>query len=522
MGDFVVAVDVGTGSARAGVYDRKGALIGRAMRPIAMNRETSLNAEHGSDDIWAAVVGSVTDALTGANIDRSRVDAIGFDATCSLVFLDDQHRPLSIAASGTPGWDTIAWLDHRALAEAEALTASNLPALRYVGEIMSPEMQLPKIMWVKKHRPDVWAKVGRILDLADFLTWRATGNPTRSASTLTTKWNYLNHQGAGWDPDFLDIAGLPDLVDKAGIPTVLAKTGAQIGTLTSGSAAALGLPPGCKVAAGMIDAFAGALSLTATEPMTGGSVSLIGGTSSCVMRFSSQPQFLPTFWGPFWEAALEGQWVIEGGQSAAGALLDHLIRGHFRREPAVDLHQQVLARITQLLAARGQALGRDMHVLPDFHGNRSPGGDPRSVGVIHGLQLDTSFDGFATLYYRTMVALALGIRQIIDIMQRDGAPIRALHLGGGHANNPILAQLYADATGREVVISSGDEAMLLGTAMTAATAAGWYPSLADAAETMKRPSRTLAPDAARARTLERDYQIFLKMQSHQRELVNFQ
>lgn len=518
MGEFVVAVDVGTGSARAGVYDRKGALIARAMRPIAMNRESSLNAEHSSTDIWTAVVDSVTNALANADIDASAIDAIGFDATCSLVFLDHDGKPLSIAESGASGWDTVAWLDHRAIREAETLTAAKLRALDHIGGIMSPEMQLPKIMWVKAHLPDIWARTGIILDLADYLTFRATGSLARSASTLTAKWNYLNHQTPGWDPALLDCAGLPDLANRAGISDLPTPTGVPVGALSADAAAAFGLPPGCTVAAGMIDAFAGALSLSGTDPDADDIASLIGGTSSCVMRFSDEPQFIPSFWGPYWGAGLDQRWVTEGGQSATGALLDHLIRTQFGCQPSAALHQQILTRIKELMASNGPDIGSRIHLLPDFHGNRSPLGDPSSHGVIHGLKLDSSFDGNAMLYYRAMVSLALGIRQIIEIMEQAGKPIRALYLGGGHAKNPLLAQLYADATARRIVISSGDEAMLLGTAMVAATAAGWYPSLAESAAAMKRPETTLAPDPARAASLARDFRVFLKMQEQRREI----
>ena len=328
MGEFVVSVDVGTSSARAGIYDRAGVLLARAARPIAMNRKGSLDAEHNSADVWAAVTESVNDALAASAIDRDSVDAIGFDATCSLVFLDKHGRPLTVSADREQGWDTLAWLDHRAVHEAAALTKSKLPALSYVGGIVSPEMQLPKIMWVKQHLPDVWEKTGYILDLADFLTYRATGVALRSQSTLTTKWNFLNHQTNGWDAELLAKCGLSDLCEKAGIADRPAPTGTAVGTLAEGAAAALGLPQTCKVAAGMIDAFAGALSLTGAIPDAGDAASLIGGTSSCVMRFFRAPHFIPSFWGPYYGAALDDRWIIEGGQSATGALLDHLIRTH--------------------------------------------------------------------------------------------------------------------------------------------------------------------------------------------------
>lgn len=520
MGEYVVAVDVGTGSARAGLFDRGGALLARSAQPIALNREDAVTAEHSASNIWAAAAAAVREIVSKAKIDSARVDAIGFDATCSLTFLDKAGRPLSVAASGEPDCDTIAWFDHRAVTEAKALTLCEAEALRYSGGILSPEMQLPKIAWVKTHLPHVWSQVGLIFDLADYLTFRATGSAVRSASTLTAKWNYLGHRSNGWDEILLRSAGLGDLRAKAGIPETPLASGSAVGMLSPEAAAALGLTPTCRVAAGMVDAYAGVLALTGTEPEATDSVSLIGGTSTCVMRLSKEPQFLPSFWGPYFGAALPGHWISEGGQSAAGALLDHLLRLHLGRDPGSGDHETVLARVASLLEIHGSALGGQIHVLPDFHGNRTPFGDASMLGSIHGLSLDSSFDGFATLYYRTMVALALGMRQTIEHMQPDQPPIRRLHLGGGHAKSPLFAHLYADATGRDVVISAGEEAMLLGTAMAAASAAGWYRSLAEACGTMRRRNESVIhPNPASNAAFERDYRILLKMQEQRRELA---
>ncbi|MDB5523653.1 MAG: ribulokinase [Rhizobium sp.] len=519
MGEFVVAVDVGTGSARAGVFDRKGTLFARASRPIAMNREDGVTAEHSSADIWSAVAHSVREAVATAGIDPALVDAIGFDATCSLTFLDDDGRPLSTAKSGEAGWDTIAWLDHRAIAEAVMLSRSKADALRYSGNLLSPEMALPKIVWVRDHLPEIWAKTGKILDLADFLTWRATGSLARSACTLTAKWNYLNHGKPGWDTALLSDSGLADLPEKANVPGTPLVSGTAVGTLSPETAAAFGLPQTCRVAAGMVDAYAGALALTGADPDAAESVSLIGGTSSCVMRLTIEPQFLHSFWGPYFGAALPGYWIIEGGQSAAGSLLDYILRTHLGRDPNADDHEKVLTRIALLLDSQGAAFGRRIHVLPDFHGNRTPFGDASMLGSIHGLSLDSSFDGLAALYYRTMVALVLGMRQTIDKMEETGTPIRMLYLGGGHAKSPLFAQLYADATGRDVVISSGEEAMLLGTAMTAASAAGWYASLLEASRVMRRSEKAIRPNPANVSAFERDYRIFLRMQQQRQELA---
>ena len=107
-------------------------------------------------------------------------------------------------------------------------------------------------------------------------------------------------------------------------------------------------------------------------------------------------------------------------------------------------------------------------MLPDFHGNRSPLADPRALGVISGLPLDASFDALCRLYWRTCVAIALGLRHILEHLNDHGYAIDTLHVTGGHTRNPLLMELYADATRCRTVEPAAPDAVLLGTAMVAA------------------------------------------------------
>ena len=162
-------------------------------------------------------------------------------------------------------------------------------------------------------------------------------------------------------------------------------------------------------------------------------------------------------------------WLNEGGQSATGALLDHILAWHAQGKSLGDgVHQTVLARITELRAEEGDGFADRLHVLPDFHGNRSPLADPHAVGVISGLTLDSSFDSLARLYYRTAVGIALGTRHILDALNDQGYAIDYLHVAGGHTKNPLLMELYADTTGCKVIAPAEDDVVLLGTAIAAA------------------------------------------------------
>ena len=439
--------------------------------------------------------------------------------------LDRAGRPASVSTSDEAHWNVVVWLDHRAIAQAQECTATGHRVLDFVGGTMSPEMEIPKLMWLKRHLPERWGEYGRILDLADFLTWRACGSNARSCCTVTCKWTYLAHETPGWQADFLAKVGLEDLLERAALPGAASPIGATLGTLSPEAAEELGLTTACQVGCGLIDAHAGALGvlgevLNQGRPALDRHIGLIAGTSTCHMALAAAPRMVQGVWGPYYGAVAPGLWLNEGGQSATGALLDHILalhgEGRALGPPGPEAHARVIDRVRALRAEEGGP--SRLHVLPDFHGNRSPLADPQALGVISGLSLDASFDSLARLYERTAVGIVLGTRHILDALNASGYAIDHLHITGGHTQNALLMELYADATGCTVVTAAEADAVLLGTAMAAATAAGLYPDLAGAAAAMARAGEVSAPDPARTGRHARDYRVFLAMHEQRRAL----
>ena len=517
----VVAVDVGSTSARAGVFDARGIRLARAEHGFSTARPLPDHAEHQSEEIWRAVCAAVRAALAQADVAPASVAGLAFDATCSLAMFDAAGQPVSVSTTGTDAWNVVMWADHRAVAEAEEITATGHRALDFVGGVMSPEMQLPKLLWLRRNLPAAWQRYALGLDLADFLAWRATGRVTASACTVTCKWTYLAHETPGWQRDLFERLGLDDLPTKLALPPRAAAIGSSVGTLTGASAAELGLTVSCVVGVGLIDAHAGGVGLLAglPEEELNRGIAMIAGTSTCHMAASPEQRRIPGVWGPYFGAMLPGLWLNEAGQSATGALLDHILDWHAEgRMLGPQRHALIGARITELLATEGPAMHRDLMVLPDFNGNRSPLAEPRARGVIHGLALDHSFDSLARLYYATAIGIALGTRHIVDALNRHGYGIDTLHLTGGHAGSPLLVRLYADATDCRVLLPEEEDSVLLGTAIVACLAAGLHGSMSDAAQAMRRSRATIEPNAATRALFADQYRRFLRMQDHRREL----
>ncbi len=190
----LIGVDVGTAHARAGVFDAHGVLLATASNPIAVWHEAGDIVEQSSSDIWNACARAVRAVMKIADVPPSAVKGLGFDATCSLVALDPAGKPLTVSMSGDPERNVIVWMDHRATAEARHITETGDDVLRFVGGIISPEMQTPKLLWLKRHLPATYEGAGFFFDLADYLSFRATGSASRSICTVTCKWTYLAHE----------------------------------------------------------------------------------------------------------------------------------------------------------------------------------------------------------------------------------------------------------------------------------------------------------------------------------------
>lgn len=524
MPAFVCAVDVGTGSARAGIFDAAGNLHGRADAPLLMRQPRTAFAEQSSAQIWSAVAAAVNGARAAADVAAADVAGIAFDATCSLVVRGRDGAALPVSPGGDAAWDTIAWLDHRALAEADECTRIGGAVVALAGGAMSPEMQTPKLMWLKRHLGESWRAAGAIYDLADYLSFCASGSNARSQATLAPKWPYLGGApagvegaAAGWADEFLRAVGLDDLVERAALPSRAVPLATDVGPLSPAAAEALGLTTRCRVGAGLVDAYAGALSVLGGLPAAerDGQLALVAGTSSCVMMAAPAAEPRPAVWGPYADVGLPGLWMSEAGQSATGALLDHIVRSH-RLEPDAPTHARIASRILELREAEGPAFASRLHVLPDFHGNRAPLGDPHALGVVSGLSLDGSFDGLCRLYWRTCVGIALGLRHIVERLRAAGLRADALHVAGGHLKNPLLMELYADATHCAIIESGAADAVLLGTAMVAAAACEMHADLAVAAQAMAKdgqPRPAVHPDR-----YERDWRVFLTMHAQRKAL----
>ncbi len=285
--------------------------------------------------------------------------------------------------------------------------------------------------------------------------------------------------------------------------------GTVVGPLAAAAADATGLTPATLVAQGGIDAHAGMIGLGA---IGAGDLALIAGSSTCHMALAAAPVFAD-IWGPYPDAVAPGTFLLEGGQTATGSIVQWLLG---------------LAGVGDDGAARGPALAaleagaavlppgaEGLLVLDHFQGNRTPHKDPHARGAFIGLTLGHSR---AHLLRSVYEGVAFGTRQVLENLAAHGFGLRRLVAGGGGARSRLWMQIHADVIGRPIHLPETAEPMALGAAIWAGLAAGCFRDYPEAVARMVRAGDTVEPAVAHRAAYDFYYARYLEAYRSLRDL----
>ncbi|CCE61996.1 hypothetical protein TPHA_0B03240 [Tetrapisispora phaffii CBS 4417] len=510
-----IGVDVGTGSARACITNKNGEILAVEVKDISKQELQLGFITQSSNEIWDAILDIIKRVIDISNVDPSSIDGIAFDATCSLVVFDKNSlEPIAVGPNfDDSNQNIILWMDHRAASETDLINSTNDKRLKYVGGKMSVEFELPKIKWLKDHlSPETFHRCV-FLDLADFLTYKATGKIVHSFSSAVCKQGLLptGVEGSklGWSKEFLEKIGLEELstnnFEKLGGSINLKEgnfliPGDLVGHVDKKFAGLANLPNHCVVGTGVIDAYSGWVGTVASDvsdrvcsdspqelnKIEGslGRIAVVSGTSTCHIVLSKQPLFISGVWGPYRDVLAENMWATEGGQSFTGALLDNIIETH----PAYQELERITSRqnknifvyldekLEELRVNRKLDsvfyLTKNMFIYGDYYGNRSPLADPLMSGMIIGQTMDSSINDLAIKYLAACEFIALQTRHIIDTLVTHGHGITAIYMSGGHCKNKLLMELISNCCVLPLVLSKYiDSSVVFGAAILGSVAA---------------------------------------------------
>lgn len=511
MAEYVLGIDAGTESIRAGVYDRSGKSLAFG---TSENKNIHRHPGWGEQSIeqWdRSLVEAIKKAVSESGVDPKEISGIGLDGTsCTVVFLDDNGKPLR---------DAVMWMDIRATKEAEEIADSGDDALKYIGfGNLSPEWFPCKTLWIKRNEPETYQKADTIFEQTDWLAWRLTGEITANINTSTVRWFYNQDEG-GLPRSLYEKIGLGDIFEK--LPSRVVQLGEVVGGLTKEMAEATGLKVGIPIAGGGADAYMGVVGVNA---LRAGQLALITGSSQLHIGVADREVHTRGLFGSFPGALVPGLQVIEAGQISTGSVVKWFLTNFINSEITEEAKKRG-GSVYDVLNERAEKIapGSDgLLVLEHWQGNRTPWVDPNSRGVIRGLTLS---HGPAHIYRAMMEGVVYGTKVIIDRMEQEKFKIEEIIACGGATQSDLWMQIHADVTGKPITIPEEQQAVSLGSAIAGAVGAGMYKDLQEAASQMVRVAKRIEPDPEKTKIYEeyvRQYDAtYNALKDESKRLVNY-
>ncbi|GAA2174083.1 FGGY-family carbohydrate kinase [Agrococcus versicolor] len=484
QGPYVLGIDFGTESCRVAVVDVSGSPVTFAATPYTTSHPRSGWAEQSPEDWWDALEASTARVLKDSGIPAHEIAGISYDATSMTV--------VALKADGRHLAPAIMWMDVRAVEQAKRAEGSSSVALRYNGDgaaPASPEWFPFKAAWLKEHQPDVYRDADYLVDAPDWITHRLTGEWTLNINSAAHRM-YYNRDEGGWPTDFYETIGVGDVFDK--IPERVLDLGTPVGGLSAKAARALGLRPGTPVAQGCVDAWAGQLGLGVVEP---GTFALITGSSHVLTGQTAKSVSGKGFFGGYTDGVIPGQYTVEGGQVSTGSVLKWF-KDNFARD-VVAAAERTGLNAYDILNQQSRHLppGAEGLVVNEyFQGNRTPYTDGQARGILWGLSLH---HGPEHIYRAIQESVCYGTEHNLRAMREAGIDVQKIVACGGATNSPDWMQMHADVTGVPITLTAVGDAVVLGSAILAATGAGLFDSVQDAAKAMVTETETIEPNAER-------------------------
>lgn len=489
MREIYLGIDVGTTGVRAGFYLPDGSCIGFGASSLALTRPSLTWAEQNPSDWMDAMEIAVKSGLSKHAILPEEVVSMAVASTCCSVVLCDR--------AGTPLRNCIMWMDVRASDEQDEI-------LEKTGERLSAEWMPAKLLWLKRHEPEVYKRAEVFCECQDYLTYRLTGLWSVNINTACN-WGYNADQEA-FPVWFYEKAGLEDALDKFPADHVY-RVGDPIGTLTPESAVTLGLTEKTLVAQGGVDASIGILGMGVTGP---GTVALMTGTSNLAMLLTREPLFRESTINTGPHHLYPGYYTSVRGQLSSSAILkwfrDEICEAADERDFYEKMEQEA-----SLIPPGSEGL----LVLDYWQGNRQPFYDPRVRGMIYGLSLGHTR---AHVYRALMEGISYGTYNLLRQFILAGGEIKDVHISGGSAASRLYLQMQADICGLPFRVPEDKQSVSRGAAICAVKAKGRFCTLEEGSAAMVRFSEVFEPDPPRHKTYE---EIFHQYESLYPELKDW-
>jgi xylulokinase len=482
---LLLGLDLGTTGCKAAVYDAAGRVLGESYLEYGLITLSSTMIEQDPQAWWDLARQVIQQALLAASANRSDVHAIAVSSQgISFVLID---------AAGQPIGNAINWLDSRAVDEsAEVLDLYTEEALfGLTGKRAAPFYVLPKLLWLRKHRPGQWRSATKLLMGHDYLVYKLCGahvtDHSMAGGTLLYALNQLD-----WDEKLLDAFAIP----RPLLPDIH-WSGTPAGVLLPEVADALELPRNTLVVVGGQDQKCAALGAGIGDELA----TLSLGTASAICQVMQRPLTDPRRRIPSFTFLQPGRWILEGVVgTGAGSLR------WYRDTLAGDASYAEL----DAEAAHVPPGSEGVLFLPHLSGATSPHWKSSARGIFHGLSLAA---GRGHLTRALLEGVAYQMQQNLAVTQELAGPIRQAVVFGGGARSAIWRQIIADVINLPVVWTPTVETASLGAAMLAGLGGGIFSSLDEARARMVRQAAVQQPNPTLVQTYAEAYRHYRRIEA---------
>ncbi|GAA4065290.1 xylulokinase [Actinomadura miaoliensis] len=481
---MIIAHDLGTTGDKASLHHDDGRLVAAATVRYGTRFAAGGVAEQDPADWERAVATATRRLLADTGTDPAAVRAVSFSGQMmGAVLLDAAYRPVRPA---------LIWADHRSSAQAARLAAEigAETAYRLLGHQIHPTYSLTKILWVREHEPETFARVAHVCLAKDYVVQRLTGRLVTDPSDASST-NAYDQRAGRWSERMLGAAGL----DPALFPEIVPAT-TVVGELSAASAEAVGLRPGTPVVLGGGDGPLAALGAGVIGPEDGAYTYL--GSSSWVSLSAAEPLLDPAMRTMTFDHVVPGRYVPTATMQTGGASLEWV----------ADLLRpdRGEGRFDDLTRAAADADTTGLYFLPHLLGERSPYWNASARGVFLGL---ARHHGQAEMTRAVLEGVAFNLHTCVQAFREAGHPVDRVDAIGGGASSDLWLQVLADTWGATVRRRRiGEEANSLGAAVTAAVGVGLVPGF-EVARDLSEITAEFTPDPARHAEYQRRHASFL-------------
>lgn len=475
--NYILSIDIGTTALKSAVFDDEGRLISSKTLEYTILTPRSGWAEMDVNTYVETFRVATHAVITEAGIEPEEILTIGMSAQGeTTIFLDHHYRPLRNA---------IVWFDTRAAEEAKQIVEHFGPEeiQRRTGQVgMDAIWPAAKLMWLRRHEPEVFSRIHKAVQLKGYLCWLLTGCMACEDSILGSSLYFDINTRSYW-PDALDLIG----ISEEQLPQIR-RPGEDIGHVSPEAAMIFGLSTQTTVNIGSMDLSCGAIGTGAVHP---GDFSDSTGSALCTMSMVDHIVLDPAMQMPCYCSAIPGMYMIHS--YSTGGMFMRWFRDTFcapemdvERSGGINAYDQLDA-----MAAKIPVGADGLIALPHLQGSGPPDQSAQAKAVFAGL---TIAHGKAHFVRAIMESIVMVLRRIIEATERLDSPVRHIVDLSGGAKSALWCQMKADATGREVCTTEYNEhAPCLGAAILAGTARGLWPSVEAAADRIVRADRRFLP-----------------------------